>query len=180
MDKGLPFSRTLRLVLLAVLISPHWAWAQQVQENTLKAAFVYNFILFTEWSPPLADSQGQVVVCLNAESEMRSALEALDGKNVRNRRLSVRVLDSAEKALNQCHVLFVDWRDRQAWIGVRQRLEGSGMLVVTDDAEIGHDGATIALHRQGSKMSFDIDQTAARRSGLILSSKLLRLARMVR
>ena len=146
----------------------------------MKAAFIYNFALFTEWPGKVLAEADSVTVCFSAASDMQVELNGLNGKSVRNRVLKTRPLASLETGLNECHVLFVEARDRPHWLAIRKKLASTAILTVTDDGEIGRDGAMIVLSLNGSKMAFDIDQSAARQSGLMLSSKLLRLARRVR
>ncbi|MBS1187506.1 MAG: YfiR family protein [Burkholderiaceae bacterium] len=173
-------TRMLRRALVAVWLMPCLAAAQSVQENTLKAAFVYNFALFTEWPKKTSNAADSLTICFHADSDMRDVLGALDGKPVRNMVLKTRVLGALEQEVVNCNVLFIDRRDRHHWHAIRKKLAGTGVLTVTDDEDIGRGGAMIALSLSGSKMVFDIDQSAARQAGLVLSSKLLRLARTVR
>ncbi|MBS1169382.1 MAG: YfiR family protein [Burkholderiaceae bacterium] len=170
----------LSRVLIVAWLMPCLAAAQSVQENTLKAAFVYNFALFTEWPKNASNGADSLAVCFNAESEMRDVLSALDGKPVRNMVLKARALSGLNREVVSCNVLFIDRHDRNHWHAVREKLAGAGVLTVTDDEDIGRRGAMIALSLSGSKIVFDIDQSAARQAGLVLSSKLLRLARTVR
>lgn len=89
-------------------------------------------------------------------------------------------MDSLQKDLSNCHIVYVDHLDRHDWAAVKAQLHDKSVLTISDDAVINEKGVTIALARNDSKIVFDIDMTAARRSRLGLSSKLLRLARTVR
>ncbi len=154
--------------------------AQPVEENAMKAAFVYNFISFTEWPTNAFRKDKTINLCVNAESSMATALSDLGGKKVNGIGLNLQLLDSLQKDLSNCHILYVDRFDRSDWQAVNSQLKDKSVLTISDDEVISEKGVMIALARSDSKIVFDIDMTAARRSRLTLSSKLLRLARTVR
>ena len=145
----------------------------QVEEETLKAAFVYNFALYTTWPTPPRDA-ARLTVCVRRTSTLAPALRALAGKPVQARRLAVRELEGGDGA-GGCDVRIVE---PQADGETRRE---PGVLTVCDCGE-GPDmhGAVVALVREGNRLRFDIDVGAANASMLSLSSKLLRLARTTR
>lgn len=152
--------------------------AETVPEYDLKAAYIYNFALFTEWPADRRFEGGTLNICINSSSALRAPLAALNDRAIKGRRVAVRPMATLEQ-LGGCHVLFVDTGDRAHWPRIRQDLAGASMLTIADDEEIAHDGAVIALALDGKRVVFDIDTRAARRARLELSSKLLRLARSV-
>lgn len=162
--------------LAALALLP--AQAQQpVPEAALKAAFVFNFAVFTEWPAELLAAEAPLGLCLYPGNGLLPALAALGGKLVNGHRLSVHTL-GAPGALRACHILFLERADRARWSDLRKQA-GAGLLSVTDDRAIGNDGAVIALHFEHDRIGFDVDLAALRQTRLSLSSKLLRLARSV-
>lgn len=149
---------------------------QPVPEYKLKAAFVYNFVLFTDWPAANAGDAAPLNVCVNADSLLRPALGEFNERVVKGRRMQIRTWSDAEST-RQCHVLVLDPVDRERWATVRKSLAGAAVLTVADDAEIGRNGAIITLYLENNRIGFDIDINAARQARLTLSSKLLRLAR---
>jgi len=163
--------------LLAVSSS---AFAQVADEGAVKAAFVYNFILFVEW-PSHADKEGQAVeLCVNHYSPMASALHVINDKPVKKNHLRLRRLTSLANMPASCRVVYLDSLDRAAWQQIRNRLADTSVLTITDDSDISAGGAMIFLFTYGNRIVFDIDHHAVKRSGLTMSSKLLRLARSSR
>lgn len=152
--------------------------AQPVPEYDLKAAFVYNFAVFTDWPADTAYDGGTLNICVNPYSALRQPLVALGEKMVKGRRVALRSL-TAQDNLRACHVIVVDGSDRDRWALIKKGLGGSGVLTISDDDEIAHDGAVIALAMDNNRVVFDVDTRAARQAKLVLSSKLLRLARNV-
>lgn len=170
--------RTNRRWLPVMFLLPLQSWAQPVPEYELKAAFVYNFALFTDWPSDTAFEGGTLNICINPGSVLRQPLTGLGDKAVKGRRVSVRYLAALE-SLRACHVLFVDSSDRERWVQIKKGLGGASVLTISDDDEIRHDGTIIALAMDNKRIVFDIDTRAARQARLVLSSKLLRLARTV-
>lgn len=168
---------TLRMLAMALLL-PLQAAAQQVPEYELKAAFVYNFTLFTDWPADTAYEGGSLNICINPASVLRQSLTGLGEKTVKGRRVSVRHL-AALDSLRACHVLFVDSSDRERWVQIKKGLGEASVLTISDDEEIGNDGSIIAMAVDKKRIVFDVDTRVARLARLMISSKLLRLARTV-
>lgn len=171
-------TRRIAQCLMAALLLPALpVSAQTVQEYDLKAAFVYNFALFTDWPADTSYDGGTLNICVNPGSALRAPLINLSDRSVKGRKIAVRSLTAAGN-LRTCHVVFLEGADRERWAHIKKG-SGSGVLTISDDEEISRSSAVIALAMDGNRVVFDINTRAARQAGLVLSSKLLRLARMV-
>ncbi len=162
---------------MALLFGWLLAWpgmAQPVQENELKAAFIFNFAVFTEWPQQALAPGAPISVCANASHAMLPALLQLSDKLINGHRIAVR---AAASPVRTCHVLVLGRDDRQHWQRLRRELGGAAVLTVADEVDV--DGAVIALSMEQQHIGFDVDIGAARGAQLTLSSKLLRLARSV-
>jgi hypothetical protein len=155
-------------------------FAQPLEENVVKGAFVYNFILFTEWPATAFMEDETINICISSRSPMAPSLAVLEGKPVKKMHLSLRRMGSLKSGLSSCHILYLDRLDRQAWGQIKNMLGDRSILTISDDGEINANGVMIALSSQGNRIVFDIDKSAAQKSRLLMSSKLLRLARTVR
>jgi hypothetical protein len=166
---------------LAAAMMAHGAAAGPLAapEFELEAAFVYNFILFTDWPAVALADAGAVSVCVNPDSGTRPALSDLNNRPVKGRRIAVRILPDPESA-GECNVLFLSSQDRERWGRIKRRVGDASVLTISDDAEIGRDGAVIQLFVTDHRMAFDVDMAAARQARLVLSSKLLRLSHAIR
>lgn len=150
--------------------------AQPVHEYRLKAALVYNFAVFTEWPQNIAGEGGPIQLCFGADSMLRPALQELNDKQVKGRRIVARAIVDFEAA-RACHLMFLDGTDRERWNAARSALRNAPVLTISDDPEIGRSGAIIALYLENNRITFDVNMQAASNARLTLSSKLLRLAR---
>ena len=161
------------------------AWAlplrAEVTESELKAAYVYNFTKFVEWPTDAFNaSPDSVTLCLmGAREPLFDALMELEGKPVKNRHLRVRSITRNEN-LKACQMLVAAESEAEHFETVIRRLEGVPVLTLNGSNRFLDAGGIIGLTTEGAKVRFDINLAAARRSNLVLSSNLLKLARNVR
>jgi ABC-type amino acid transport substrate-binding protein len=154
--------------LMAALAAAPGARAQ-VSEVELKAAFVYNFALFTAWPREKLPAGRPLSICAMTAAAQVDALRQLRGRTVAGHTVSV----SAAPGTSACHVVVYQ-------PDASPPPAAAGALTVCDGpAQACHD-AVITLVREGDRIRFDVDSARARAKGLGLSSKLLRLARHVR
>jgi hypothetical protein len=163
------------LPLAAVLLVP--GFARAVDEAELKAAIVFNILLFVDWPSAALPSGASLTLCFGPNGGLNAAFKRLAGREVRGHPLELREVAAAPA--KPCHALYVDTVDRARFAGLLKPLVAGGALVVSDDAEAPKELTAIVLQRDGNKIVFDVRMQPVRQSQLQLSSKLLRLARTV-
>lgn len=168
----------LRGVILLVLLAAVPASAQ-APEYDVKAAFLFNFVKFVEWpAEAFAGERAPVTICVFGEDPFGRVLDAvIQGERVGERALVVERLDSRDD-FEACHVLFVSPSERDRMAQVLARVEGEPVLTVGDTEGFLRAGGIVNFILEGTKVRFVINQGTAERSGLRISSKLLRLAMM--
>ena len=176
MCSSLPWRALRTCSLLCAVFAAAPGAAQGVPEHDLKAAFVFNFAVFTEWPQDVLTHGAPINLCASGSSPLYGALLRLQDKVVNGHRIALRPPSAAPRA---CHVLVLERADRERWQQLKRELAGAAVLTVSDDHAIGGDGAVIALSAEDRRIGFDVDMQAARTARLNLSSKLLRLARSV-
>jgi hypothetical protein len=165
--------------LLLVLAAP--ARAQELPEYRLKAAFLYNFALFTEWP---AEVGGTLNLCIHGPDPFGKDIDALDGKAVGTRTLAVQRKTgysglgaaAAPGTLTGCQIVYIAPAAIGALPRVLDALQGSAVLTVADSPGAARGGAVLNMAVAQNKITFEANQQAARAARLALSSKLLRLA----
>jgi hypothetical protein len=153
------------------------ASAEPVAEHELKAAFVFNFTVFTEWPQEVLAAGAPIRVCASAAGPLAAALVPLGDKLVNGHRIAI--VRPVPANVRSCHVLVLAGPERERWPQLRRELAGAHVLTVSDDSASGTAGAVIGLSVENQRIGFDVDMGAARSARLNLSSKLLRLARSV-
>ena len=84
------------------------------------------------------------------------------------------------KALGKCHLLFVSASENKRLATILKILRGMPVLAIGDMPNFAHSGGIINLITVRNKVRFEINVNAAKRAHLKFSSKLLRLAEIVR
>ena len=153
------------------------AGAQLLDEAEMKAAFVVNFVQFTNWPPGVLPDGTAAVVCVRSGSALAQRLGDVAGRKVPGRTFVLKPLPADARG---CHVVVVD-REDAAWLSAASRgLSQWPVLVVADDNDGQVTGSDIRLALSGRKIVFDVDGVSVRRAGLAVSSRVLQLARQIR
>jgi hypothetical protein len=169
----------MRRLLAAVLLCAGAAVtsAQDADlEYRVKAAYLFNFTKFIEW-PSAAFVGGRSFsfsICVAGRNPFGPALTTtLIGETAAGLPLAARVVNAGGAA--GCHVLFVP-------AGVAagpylRNVDRSPVLTVGESPDFLADGGIINFVRDGGRVRFEINQAAAERAQLRISSRLLQLGR---
>lgn len=170
-------SRALRslavaLLLAGLLATGARAQAPETPEYRLKAAFLYNFALFTEWPSAVG---GTLTLCVVGPDPFGDELNGLQGKAVGTRSLTVQ-RKAAGQPVAGCQMVFLSAPAIAGLPRLLEQVNGQPVLVVADSPGAAQQGAALNMTVAGNRVSFEANQRAARAAGLTLSSRLLRLA----
>ncbi|MBL8398398.1 MAG: YfiR family protein [Candidatus Accumulibacter sp.] len=152
---------------------------RSVDEDAVKAAYVYNFAKFVDWPDELWSKSTTVRVCATgARNAFFHALTALDPRlSIRGKEIEVRTISRAHEAAH-CHLLVVTGSESVGeWLRHARTLP---VLTVGDAEGFATVGGVIGLFVERGKVKFEINQDAALRAGIKLSSRLVKLARPVK
>lgn len=148
-------------------------------EYQVKAAFLYQFFKFVEWPPQAFDATNQII-CVGVVNggPMATALQSVDGKEAKGRRVVVRRFTEPED-LEFCHILFISSGMEGRLGEILERLKGTSTLTVSDIDGFARRGGMINFIMVENKIQFEINVETAEKANLQISSHLLRLARIV-
>lgn len=147
--------------------------AEPMPENTLKAAYLYNFALLTEW--PKADATGRFDLCFYRE-DLGNATQILQDKAIGSQKINVTHISLPDEA-KRCHMVFIPENEAGHAEKVARRVNGMPVLIIAENASL--DDPHIVIQHEGRKLVFDVRLERAKQSDLLLSSRLLKLARKV-
>lgn len=150
-----------------------------VAESNVKAALVYNLLLFVQWPEDKLPPDGNLRLCIIASPTMDEAFNDLNGKPIHSRPLAVRRIAGAGDESHACQAIWVEEGRSSALTRLALAARGNGILVLGEGSAALSQGAMIAVSNEGGRMVFSVDNGAARDARLTVSSKLLRLARSV-
>ena len=168
----------LLLACVSVTSYPARAAAAEPLEYQVKAAFLLNFTKFVQWpASAFADENSPVAICILGEDPFGNALnEMVKGEALNGRQLVVQRIRRAPEP-KSCQVLFVAKSEKDAARTLADL--GTGVLTVGEGEKFLRDGGMIAFVIQDRRVRFDIDQAAAAKARLTLSSRLMNVARSV-
>ncbi|QOJ21063.1 MAG: YfiR family protein [Gammaproteobacteria bacterium] len=152
------------------------AQANNTLEYKVKAAFIYNFIAFTQWPEGIADHT--INLCLYGEDYFGKEIDKLQEKSVGARSIKVlRVQDAGQ--LKQCQAVFFSRSAGDTLPAILSSLSASPVLTLADNPNAMTQGIAINMNLVNDKIVFEINLGIARKNGLDISSKLLQLATKV-
>ena len=149
-------------------------------ENTLKADCIFRFSQFVEWpSRVFTNSEAPIVIGILGQDYLKAKIEQLiAGQIVQHRHLQVKLCNALEEA-ERCHILFISRSESNAVKGILAAVAGKSVLTVSDIDSFSSHGGMIRVLGEGSRIRFRINSNVAEKEGIIISSKLLRLAERV-
>ncbi len=150
-----------------------WVQAEGLPEHQLKAAFIYNFAIYTHWPNEIGDSFS---LCIYGEHSFGSELDKLQEKKVNQHFITVKYTNQINE-LSDCQMVFISYPSKFNIKDILNPLKGKPVLTITDD--INQESTALNFILEDKKIKFDVNLAIAKSSGLSFSSQLLRFAREV-
>lgn len=149
-------------------------------EYPAKLAFLYNFAKFIEWPPESYRYPGTpFVICIAGHDPFSSDTEnELRTRTILGHPIEIRPLLTTN-ALSGCSMVFIPFTEKDQADNILRGLKGSSTLTVGETEGFAARGGIINLMVEGNRLHFEINQLAAERAGLKISSKLFSLAKIV-
>ena len=181
--------------LLAAFAFGGRAQAQEegsTSEEQVEAAFLVNFLRYTDWPPDSFTAPDQpYVITVVGSAQMADTMRRLTQvvPPVRGRRIEVRRLEfppgadavvraGISERLRRSHLVFV--HDASEPIAaILGDLSSQPVLTVSDRPDFVAQGGMLGLVRTGERIAFEANPAAIRNARLVVSAKVLKLARLV-
>jgi hypothetical protein len=155
--------------------------AAGLDENQVKAAYLFNFARYVEWPSGAHSSPTSALMIGVVGGGTVSDLlrKTVDGKTVGDRKLKVIEYASPSDA-RASHILFVPGaRSVDQILKTIRDLKGTHVFAVADADGFAKHGGVANFIVAENRVRFAINKSAAEKAGLKVSSKLLRLADLV-
>ncbi len=173
------------LITAFLLLIPADLWAGNasaddptVTEYEVKAAYIYYFAKFIEWSPEAFVSKSTpLTIGIIGDDEFGRLLgNIVKNKTIQDRPIAVRPVKTPAD-FRTCHMVFVSSSEQKRFRQIADSLQGTAILTITEAEEGSSVRGIMNLFVEGGKVQFEVDMSAAEKANLRISSKLLRLAR---
>jgi len=164
----------------ALFLAAPRAAAQRALEYEVKAGFLYNIINFVTWPPDaFAGATDPVRVCVVGTDPFGRLLDRAIEGGTANRRPIVANRIANPNDIAACHLVFLPGGNTERIDRAVRAAAQHPVLTVGETADFLRRGGMIAFVIDGGRVRFDINLPAATSRGLMLSSRLLQVARTV-
>lgn len=147
-----------------------------VSEGALKAAIIVNLFLYVDWPETSSGHR----LCVAGRGEIADAVLARHGHVVKGQAIeAIRVPTPDAVPGRRCKILFLPVSTGARAAEFAQAATGSSTLIVAEADVLAVDSVHVVLGLDERGPVLSINRTDARRAGLDISSRLLKLARKV-
>lgn len=150
-------------------------------EYAVKATYLYKMAPFVNWPPHTFTSpDAPFQICVVGHDPFNGFLEkAVAGRALGSHRFAVRQLEGSESGAG-CQIVFIGYTRPAEIRDALRAFSGKPVLTVTDSDVADDSGSIVQFVVDSGHVRFEVDNTAAIRSHLTISSKLLKLALAVK
>lgn len=167
------------LLSALTILCPNYSVAASPGEHQIKAAMVFNMMRFVDWpESSFANSDETIDICVVSRGAMSTAVEALRGKQVKGRNISIRQV-GRHGTFSGCHVLIISDTERAAIAPILDATKSAPVMTVGDSRGFAAGGGVFGFMIQDGKVRFEINLASAQRHRLRISAQLLKLAQNV-
>lgn len=141
----------------------------------MKAAYIYNFVKFTEWPEPLPAAEPFVICVLNDAAIGDALGRIVKGREFAGRRMLVSL--DAPGPKERCRVLYMAGVTPSQGAVLLSGLRNAPVLTISALGWFTDAGGMAQFFYEEGRLRFDIGLDAVKRARLQMSSKVLVLAK---
>lgn len=161
--------------MLLLVLTAGAVLADAVTEYDLKAAYLLNFASYVEWPGP----PKPLAICIYGDNPFKAATIASLLKAKAGQIDAGFKYPSQLEHLADCNILYLAQSEQENFGKAITLLHNAPVLIVTDVQDGLPQGAMINLITESNRLRFEINIDRALASKLKISSKLLKLAKIV-
>jgi len=150
-----------------------------IQEDKVQAAFIYKFIQFIEWPPEIENASNKFKIGVYGESNMQELLQTFSGEKVNRRLLEIHSIENLDH-IKECHILFISPSEASKLNEIFETLKDSSVLTISRMEGFAQKGGMINFFVNKERVRFEINPESAKKAGLKISSKLLKVSKVIR
>jgi len=169
--------RPLLLRLLPALLAGMPLASQEAQEYVAKVRLLEKIVSYVDW--PAASSEAPFVLTVVGRTPFGDELENhFQGKLLKGRSVRIRYSKGPDD-IGDCDLLFVCASERDRLGSVLGRVRARPILTLGDTPGYAAGGVMINLVRDGTRLTFEVNITKAKESGLRMTAGFLKLSKVV-
>lgn len=146
-------------------------------DSEVKAAFLCGFAEFVDW-PSLGKSDPVTIGILGQDTFGPLLDQTMKNRALQTRPIVLKRITTLEEAL-RCQIVYVSASEKHRVEESLRVLGRASILTVSDIPDFAERGGVIGFRIEQNRVRFSVNTEAADRAGLQISSRLLKLARLV-
>jgi len=152
-----------------------------VSETDVKAAFLYNCAKFVEWpKDTFASETAPIQIAVIGDDEFASKLKSLlSDKKAQGRSFEVKKISNPQD-VKSFQIVFISSSETRRLPQILDAAKKSSVLTIGETEQFVDLGGMINLFFEDAQLRFEVNADAAEKARLVISSKLLRLAKRVK
>ncbi len=152
---------------------------QSIEKQAVLAVLTLNIARFTSWPEvALNETKPRLNLCVFGDNIIQHSFEAINNKKAKNKTIHIINL-SRLRNLQQCQLLYINNLDHNRLIPLLQELKNYPILTIGENIDFLQSGGMIGLENINGKIKLIINLPNLKQANLIISSRLLKLARIV-
>ncbi|MCK5099115.1 MAG: YfiR family protein [Desulfobacteraceae bacterium] len=176
------FLRIIFIFLIFPFIAYGSALGQQpvnITEHYLKAAFIVNFARLVEWPDiPHVEKNQRIVIGVIDPQPFGDSLKAISKKEIRGKKILIKICDSSTD-YSEVHILFLNSKDAKLRRQIINKISDKPILTIGETPGFAQQEGIINFYKFKKKLRFEINRTKAENAGLKISSRLLKLGKII-
>jgi len=173
--------KTLLLIACPLLFFSYinLVWSESVEKQTVLAVLTLNISRFTLWPEHIIkNTENTLNLCVFGDNTVQQSFENINQKIVKNKTINIINLSRLRK-LKRCQLLYLSKLERSRLIPLLLELKGQPILTIGENMEFLQAGGMIGLQNIDGKIQLTINLPIVNQSDLIISSRLLKLAKII-
>lgn len=155
------------------------ALAAKEKETGVKISLISQFFHFVTWPKEHAPKSGRIYLGFIGKSDIFKYRHLFSERfKSPGRAIKMKYITDLSQ-LTGCHALFISGDESYRLADILAYIRYKPILVIGDTTGFANRGVHINFFRAGDNLKFEINMTSVRDSGLVFSSKLYKLARII-
>lgn len=190
--RTLAFLLLTAIVLVTVTVNTSHADTKspRASEYQIKAAYLYNFLLFTQWPAPITDEKSRpdsdtAIIGIVGEDPFGTFFDEVEGRTIKigdvKKKLIIKRFGPYSNTidLTHCRLLFVSASEKSHLNQIIAKVQDAPVLTVGDTERFLESGGMIKLVKVKEKIRWEINRGPIASAELRLDSMLLKSATRV-
>jgi YfiR/HmsC-like len=174
-------SYLLILIIAFTFSNVHsYSQTQKEIEYKLKAAYLLHFLQFVEWPDSVFENEkSPIVVTILGDDPFGNTLDDITkSEKIGEHPIVIKRTHSLGN-VDFCHVLYISSSEKDNFRSILKHIDSAPILTISDIDNFGEEGGNISFYLEENKLRFAINLQTLKQADLKVSSKLLRLAKII-